>query len=77
MRLIEKPSELIYNLRRIGQVIINKRRIGRIVLNGYIIWPTKSNKPYLQLEKDKVFLHEYNNFQDTNDVYTNTDFQVS
>lgn len=76
MRLIEKPSELIYNLRRIGQVIINKRRIGRIVLNGYIIWP-KSEEPYLQLEKDKVFLHEYNNFQDTNDVYTNTDFQVS
>lgn len=71
-----RPSEIIFNLRKVGQIIHNRRKIKRVVLNGVIIWPAPDFK-YLELEKERVYLEEGNNYEDTNEVYTNSTFSVS
>ena len=54
----------------------NNRKIQRIVFNGLVVWTNDDSEPRLSLEKLSVFLSEQNNFQDTNQVYTNTTFSV-
>lgn len=71
-----RPSEIIFNLRKVGQIIHNRRKIKQVVLNGVIIWPAPDFK-YLELEKERVYLEERNNYEDTNEVYTNSTFSVS
>lgn len=41
-----------------------------------MVWTNDDSEPRLSLEKLSVFLSEQNNFQDTNQVYTNTTFSV-
>lgn len=53
-----------------------KPLIKRVIYNGYVIWPSESKK-YLDIEKEYVFLNDFNNYEDTNEVYTNTTFIIT
>lgn len=61
-----------------GYTISNsgKPLIKRVIYNGYVIWPSESKK-YLDIEKEYVFLNDFNNYEDTNEVYTNTTFIIT
>lgn len=49
--------------------------IQRVVFNGQVLW-ARSSEPYLNVEKQIVFLDEYNDFTDINRIFTNTTFIV-
>ena len=65
-----------FNNRKIQRIVINGREIRKAVFNGLVVWTNGDSEPRLSLEKLSVFLSEQNNFQDTNQVYTNTTFSV-
>lgn len=65
---------MIINKRRIGNLIYNKRIISRAVLNKKVV--IDNGGIYLSLEKLVVDLTFNNNFENTNMVYTNTNFDV-
>lgn len=65
---------MIINKRRIGNLIYNKRIISRAVLNKKVV--IDNGGIYLSLEKLAVDLTFNNNFENTNMVYTNTNFDV-
>lgn len=50
--------------------------IKRVIYNGNIIWPRDDNK-YLNIEKEYIFLNEFNNWEDTNQIHTNTTFIIT
>lgn len=68
-------TDIICNQRKIGSIICNQRRVVRAYYNGQIIWE-KDTSVRLELEKENVYLADYNYWKDTNDVYTNRDFKV-
>lgn len=65
-----------FNNRKIQKIVFNGREIRKAVFNGLVVWTNDDSEPRLSLEKLSVFLSEQNNFQDTNQVYTNTTFSV-
>lgn len=65
-----------FNNRKIQRIVFNGREIRKAVFNGLVVWTNDDSEPRLSLEKLSVFLSEQNNFQDTNQVYTNTTFSV-
>ena len=65
-----------FNNRKIQRIVINGREIRIGVFIGLVVWTNDDSEPRLSLEKISVFLSEQNNFQDTNQVYTNTTFSV-
>lgn len=68
-------GRIIHNRREIPRIICNRRTIKRVVLNGKTIWAT--SEYYLSLEKELVTLNKANNWYDTNNVYSNTNWNVS
>ena len=70
------PPISSYNNRKIQRIDFNGREIRKAVFNGLVVWTNDDSEPRLSLEKLSVFLSEQNNFQDTNQVYTNTTFSV-
>lgn len=72
-----KPSIIRFNKREVKEIVHNRRRIRRVVINRVQIWSNISYSDYyLELEKSKVELDKYNNWEDTNQVNTNTQFSV-
>lgn len=56
--------------------IINRNPlIKKVIYNGNVIWPLDDNK-YLNIEKEYISISEFNNWEDTNQIYTNTTFTI-
>lgn len=51
-----------------------ERHVQRVIFNGEVIWELITL--YLNIEKEIVWLTEYNDYEDTNKVMTNTTFEV-
>lgn len=51
-----------------------ERHVQRVIFNGEVIWELVTL--YLNIEKELVWLTEYNDYEDTNKVMTNTTFEV-
>lgn len=73
---VNKISRVIYNGRIIWPVQNTGESIKRVILNGRIFWEVKEI-PYLSLEKEYVWLDEYNDWFNTNQVLTNSSFTVN
>ena len=73
---VSKISRIVYNGRIIWPVQKEGASINRVIFNGRILWEAKEI-PYLSLEKEYVWLDEYNDWYDTNQVFTNSSFTVN
>lgn len=68
-------TNIVCNQRIIDNITCNQRKVVRAYYNGQIIWE-KDTSVRLSLEKEIVYLADYNIWEDTNDVFTNSDFKV-
>ena len=66
---------MVINRREVSSLVYNKRAILRVVYNKQVLF-TAGSDVYLSLEKSIVNLLYSNNFQDTNMVYTNSQFTI-
>lgn len=73
---VNRISRIVYNGRIIWPVQKDTDSIKRVVFNGRILYEVKEI-PYLSLEKEYVWLDEYNDWYDTNQVLTNTSFYIN
>lgn len=76
MELSYKPTRITLNQREIKNLIHNKRRIARVIYNGKIIWSSSGTPFYVELEKENVDLDKFNEYQDTNELLTNTFYKI-
>ena len=67
---------MVINRREVSSLVYNKRAILRVVYNKQVLFTTAGSDVYLSLEKSIVNLLYSNNFQDTNMVYTNSQFTI-
>lgn len=67
---------LLFSNRRISSMEVHHRKVIRCVFNGKIIWERSNAPPYVRVEKKEIFLSIYNNFTDSNQVYSNTNFKI-
>lgn len=65
---------MVINRREVSSLVYNKRTILRVVYNKQILFT--DSDVYLSLEKRIINLLFSNNFQDTNMVYTNSQFTI-
>lgn len=65
---------MVINRREVSSLVYNKRAILRVVYNKQVLFTDSG--VYLSLEKSIVNLLFSNNFQDTNMVYTNSQFTI-
>lgn len=56
-------------------IINSNPLIKKVIYNGNVIWPRDDNK-YLNIEKEYILLNEFNNWEDTNQIHTNTTFTI-
>lgn len=69
-------GSIIFKGNNINKIVFNGKEIQRVVYNGIVIWQN-TEEPMLTLEKFLINLSNLNNYEDTNQVYTNTSFSVS
>lgn len=69
-------SSIIFQGNNVNRIVYNGKEIQRVIYNGTVIW-SKTEEPILTLEKFLINLSSLNNYEDTNQVYTNTSFSVS
>lgn len=65
---------MVINRREVNSLVHNKRVILRVVYNKQVLFT--DSDVYLSLEKRIINLLFSNNFQDTNMVYTNSQFTI-
>ena len=65
---------MVINRREVNSLVHNKRVILRVVYNKQVLFT--DSDIYLSLEKRIINLLFSNNFQDTNMVYTNSQFTI-
>ena len=65
---------MVINRREVNSLVHNKRVILRVVYNKQVLFT--DTDVYLSLEKRIINLLFSNNFQDTNMVYTNSQFTI-
>lgn len=68
-------NHIVVGKRKVVLFILNKRYVSRIYMNKICIYK-KGDISKLSLEKEIIFLNKENDFQDTNQVFTNTEFSV-
>lgn len=68
-------NHIVVGKRKVVLFILNKRYVSRIYMNKICIYE-KGDISKLSLEKEIIFLNKENDFQDTNQVFTNTEFSV-
>lgn len=73
---ISVMDSIIFQGNNINRIVYNGKEIQRVIYNGTVIW-SKTEEPMLTLEKFLINLSNLNNYEDTNQVYTNTSFSVS
>lgn len=69
-------GSIIFKGNNINKIVFNSKEIQRVVYNGIVVWQN-TKEPMLTLEKFLINLSNLNNYEDTNQVYTNTSFSVS
>ena len=47
-----------------------------MIYNGKIIWSSSGTPFYVELEKENVDLDKFNEYQDTNELLTNTFYKI-
>lgn len=70
----EEISRVVFNGKIIWPYQAGKPTIQRIVLNGEVLF--KRERPYLEIEKQSVWLTQENDWYGQNNVHTNTSFNV-
>ena len=70
----EEISSGVFYVKIIWPYQAGKPTIQRIVLNGEVLF--KRERPYLEIEKQSVWLTQENDWFGQNNIYTNTSFNV-
>lgn len=70
----EKISRVVFNGKIIWPYQAGKPTIQRVVLNDEVLF--KRELPYLEIEKQSVWLTQENDWYGQNNVHTNTSFNV-